>query len=86
MTIREKRFLLKNDENMVLETYKNVDYVGSICVRRSTTGYCTFLGGNLVTWQSKKQDVVARSSAESEFKAMARGVCELLWLNISWMI
>ncbi|KAI3447048.1 hypothetical protein Pfo_003713, partial [Paulownia fortunei] len=54
-------------------------------------GYCTFLGGNLVTWRSKKQNVVARSSAEAEFRAMAQGVCELLWfkfiledLNIRW--
>ena len=50
--------------------------------RRSTTGYCTFLGGNLVTWRSKKQNVVARSFAESEFRAIAQGLCELLWLKI----
>ena len=41
-----------------------------------------FLGGNLVTWRSKKQNVVARSSAEAEFRAMAQGVCELLWMKI----
>ena len=41
-----------------------------------------FLGGNLVTWRSKKQNVVARSSAEVEFKAMAQGVCELSWMKI----
>lgn len=40
-----------------------------------------FLGGNLVTWRSKKQNVVARSSAESEFRAIAQGLCELLWLK-----
>jgi len=41
-----------------------------------------FLGGNLVTWRSKKQNVIARSSAEAEFRAMALGVCELLWMKI----
>ena len=41
-----------------------------------------FLGGNLVTWRNKKQNVVARSSVEAEFKAMAQGVCELLWMKI----
>lgn len=49
---------------------------------RSTTWYCTIVGGNLETWRSKKQSVVARSSVEAEFRAMARGVCELLWLRI----
>ena len=41
-----------------------------------------FWGGNLVTWRSKKQNVVARSSAEVEFRAMTQGVCELLWMKI----
>jgi hypothetical protein len=50
--------------------------------RPSTLGYCTFVGGNLVTWRSKKQSVVARSSAEAEFRAMAQGVYETLWLKI----
>ena len=36
----------------------------------------------MVTWKSKKQDVVARSSAEAEFWDMAQGICELLWLKI----
>lgn len=36
--------------------------------------------GNLVTWRSKKQNVVARSSAEAEFRAVAQGMCEGLWL------
>jgi hypothetical protein len=39
------------------------------------------VGGNLVTWRSKKQKVVARSSAEAEFRGMAHGVCELLWIK-----
>ena len=38
--------------------------------RRSTLGYCTFVGGNLVTWRSKKQNVVARSSAEAKFRSL----------------
>ena len=62
--------------------FLDVDYAGSITNRRSTFGYCTFLGGNLVTWKSKKQDVVAPSSDEAEFRAMAQGICELLWLKI----
>ena len=37
------------------------------------------MGGNLVTWRSKKQHVVARCSAKAEFQAMALGICELMW-------
>ena len=37
--------------------------------------------GNLVTWRSKKQTVVARSSAEAEFRAIAQGMCEVIWLE-----
>lgn len=50
--------------------------------RRSTFGFCTFIGGNLVTWRSRKQNVVARSSVEAEFKATAQGICELICLKI----
>ncbi|CAM9001526.1 unnamed protein product [Rhodiola kirilowii] len=49
--------------------------------RRSTSGYLTFVGGNLVTWKSKKQKVVSLSSAEAEYQAMVKGICELLWLK-----
>lgn len=66
----------------MLEAYTDADYAGSMVNRRSTTRYCTFLGRNLLTWRSKKQHVVARSSSEAEFQAMAQGVCELFWLKI----
>ncbi|KAH9673231.1 reverse transcriptase Ty1/copia-type domain-containing protein [Citrus sinensis] len=64
-----------------IEVYTDADWAGSITDRRSTSGYCTFIWGNLVTWRSKKQSVVARSSAEAEFRSMAQGVCEVLWLK-----
>ncbi|XP_038881677.1 uncharacterized mitochondrial protein AtMg00810-like [Benincasa hispida] len=49
--------------------------------RKSTSGYCTFVWGNLVTWRSTKQGGVARSSVEAEYKAMSLGICEEIWLK-----
>ena len=58
--------------------YCDVDLTGDRADRRSTTGYCTFIGGNLVTWKSKKQKVVSCSSAEVEYKAMLKLTNELV--------
>ena len=67
---------------MEFKVYTNVDWVGSVMDRRSTSGYCIFVRGNMVTWQSKKQNVIARSSAEAEFRTIAQGICEVLWIKI----
>ncbi|XP_070026458.1 uncharacterized protein [Nicotiana sylvestris] len=44
-------------------------------------GYCVFVGGNLVSWSSKKQSIVSRSSAESEYRAMSQSTCEIIWIH-----
>ena len=74
--------LFKRNVGLILEAYAEANYAGSVVNRRLTSGYCNFLGGNLVTWRSKKQHVVARFSAEAEYRAMVQGICELLWLKI----
>ena len=51
---------------------------GSPTDRRPTSRYCVFIGGNLISWKSKKQDVVAKSSTEAEYRAMALTTCELI--------
>lgn len=71
----------QKSSNRGIEVYTDSDWAGSLSDRRSTTGYCTFVWGNMVTWRSKKQSVVARSSAEAEFRAMAHGICEGIWLK-----
>ncbi|CAL5381095.1 unnamed protein product [Camellia sinensis] len=76
-----KGLLFKPSEQKEVAIFTDADWAGSIEDRRSTTGYCTFVWGNLVTWKSKKQNVVARSSAEAEFRAVAQGICEGLWLR-----
>jgi hypothetical protein len=74
--------LFKKSGKKSVEIFTDADWGGSK-EKRSTTGYCTFVWGNLVTWRSKKQSVVARSTAEAEaeFRAMAQGICEILWVK-----
>ncbi|XP_042488724.1 uncharacterized mitochondrial protein AtMg00810-like [Macadamia integrifolia] len=79
-----KGLLYAKNHHLRIEGYSDVDWAGSIFDRRSTSGYCTFVGGYLVIWRSKKQPVVARSSAEAEYRAMAHAVCELTWL--CWLV
>ncbi|KAL0745699.1 hypothetical protein Bca101_101793 [Brassica carinata] len=61
--------------------YCYADWAGDRADRRSTTGYCTFIGGNLVTWKSKKQKVVSCSSADAEYRAMLKLTNELVWIK-----
>ncbi|PKU60505.1 putative mitochondrial protein [Dendrobium catenatum] len=64
-----------------LIAYSDSDWAGDPTDRKSTSGYCAFLGDTLVSWCVKKQKTVARSSTEAEYHALATAATDLIWLR-----
>ena len=76
-----QKLLYENRCHTQIVGYSDADWAGSPVDRHSKSGYCVFIGCNLISWKSKKQDAVARSSAETEYRVMALATCELIWLK-----
>ena len=76
-----KGLLFTKSLNRSLEVYMDADRVVSLVDQRLASRYCSYVWGNKVTWHNKKQEVLARSSAETEFRALAQGICEGIWLK-----
>ncbi|GJR25651.1 putative ribonuclease H-like domain-containing protein [Tanacetum coccineum] len=64
-----------------LESYSDSDYAGANLDRKSTTGGCQFLGKRLISWQCKKQTIVATSTTEAEYVAAASCCGQVLWIQ-----
>ncbi|GKD27235.1 ribonuclease H-like domain-containing protein, partial [Tanacetum coccineum] len=64
-----------------LVAYSDADWAGCPTTRRSTSGYCVFLGNNLLSWSSKRQPTLSCSSAEAEYRGVANVVAETCWLR-----
>ncbi|GKE36928.1 ribonuclease H-like domain, reverse transcriptase, RNA-dependent DNA polymerase [Tanacetum coccineum] len=70
-----------NNSPFDLEAYSDSDYAGASLDRKSTTGGCQFLGSRLISWQCKKQTVVANSTTEAEYVAASNCCGQVLWIQ-----
>ena len=72
-----------SQSSLTLQAYSDANWAGDPTDRQSTTEYCFLLCDSLISWRSKKQIVVTRSSTEAEYRALAATIAELIWLRWS---
>jgi histone deacetylase 1/2 len=72
---------IRRSPSSIISIFTDADWAGCVDDRRSTSGFAVFVGSNIISWSSKKQPTVSRSSTEAEYKALANGAAEALWVD-----
>lgn len=72
--------LLHASDQLKLQAFSDADWASCVDTRRSVTGYILLFGQSPITWKSKKQSTISRSSAEAEYRAMASAAAEVTWV------
>ena len=75
-----KGVFISKSTNVDLKVFVDADWAKCLDTRKSVTGYLVYLGDTLISWKSKKQNTVSRSSTESEYRALGVATCELTWV------
>ncbi|XP_026420650.1 uncharacterized protein LOC113316719 [Papaver somniferum] len=72
---------IRKSTDLSLHAYSDSDWAGNLDDRLSTSGYCVYFGGNLISWSARKQHTVSKSSTKAEYRGIAIATSELVWIQ-----